>query len=108
MRLTRQYLEEQVKAVDYTYNGQFTICTITTVSGTKLVGTSGVLDPANYDKQIGEVVAHENAVNQLWQLEGYFFQKLGLGALPVDPSKVKITETVADNAVHVVLVACEK
>lgn len=101
MRLTRQYLEEQVKAVDYTYNGKFTICTITTVSGTKLVGTSGVLDPANYDKQIGEVVAHENAVNQLWQLEGYFFQKLGLGDKPVDPSKVFIGANSGEDAITV-------
>lgn len=87
MKLTREYLDKQVQAVDYTYNGLFTICTITTVSGTKLVGTSGVLDPDNYDKAIGEKVAYENAVNQLWQLEGYFFSKLGLAAEKMSPEQ---------------------
>ena len=78
MKLTPAYIAAQVLTCAFDYDGTFTTCTITTKHGTKHVGTSGCLDPANYNRETGEQIAHKNALDQLWALEGYFFSKLGL------------------------------
>lgn len=82
MRITPEYIESLVESVEYSYNDTLTIATVTTKSGTKLVGHSACLDPANYDKATGEQIARKNAVEQLWALEGYFIRKLGLHDVP--------------------------
>jgi hypothetical protein len=88
MRLTPDYLESIVISTDYDYNGTHTVATITTACGLKFTGTSDCLDPASYDKGIGEDIARKNALAQLWEPEGYFFAKLGLGAAQVKPESV--------------------
>lgn len=76
MKLTPDYIESQVVDTKYQVDGTFTICTITTKAGIKLVGTSGCLDPKNYVEEVGESIARRNAVEQIWALEGYFVAKL--------------------------------
>lgn len=97
MKLTLDYIKSQVVDACYDYNGTFTVCTIITESGTKLCGTSGCLDPENYDRAIGEKVAYDNAVSQLWALEGYFFSKLGLATCNIDAAKVRIAADYGHN-----------
>lgn len=82
MRLTPAYIQSQVESVEYTYSGTLTIATVLTKSGTKLVGHSACLDPANYNREIGEQIARKNAIEQLWALEGYVIAKLGLSDAP--------------------------
>jgi hypothetical protein len=82
MKLTPAYIESQVLNADYAYDGTHTTCTITTRHGSKHTGTSACLDPANYDRAIGEQIARKNAVEQLWALEGYVVSKLGLSLVP--------------------------
>lgn len=101
MQLTLEYLKSLVVKTEYAYSGLYTTCTITTKSGSKFTGESGVLDPAKYDKALGEKYALEDAIKQLWRPEGYFFQKLGLGDKPVDPSKVFIGANSGEDAVTV-------
>lgn len=48
-----------------------TICTLTLRNGFTVTGESACVSPENYDKEIGERVAFENAFNKIWQLEGY-------------------------------------
>lgn len=48
-----------------------TVCVLYTASGGTIVGQSACVDPANFDAALGKKLARENAVNQLWQLEGY-------------------------------------
>lgn len=96
MKLTPEYIASQVLTCEFDYNGTYTVCTITTRHGSKHVGTSGCLDPANYNREIGEQIAHKNALDQLWALEGYFFSKLGLGAAPgvlVNDSSIDVFKT---------------
>jgi hypothetical protein len=33
-------------------------------------------DPRNYDKSVGETFAREDAIKQIWQLEGYLLCEL--------------------------------
>lgn len=40
-------------------------------SGFTVTGRGAVIDPANFDLEIGRKVAREDAANKLWQLEGY-------------------------------------
>lgn len=75
MKLTPDYIESQVVDTKYQVDGTFTICTITTKAGVKLVGTSGCLDPKNYVQAVGETIARKNAVDKIWELEGYFAAK---------------------------------
>lgn len=102
MKLTPDYIASQVLTCAFEYDGTHTTCTITTKHGSKHVGTSACLDPANYDKEIGEQIAHKNALDKLWELEGYFISKLGLtqvtGQLAIeDHLSIYVTENEALN-----------
>jgi hypothetical protein len=50
-------------------------------SGFTIAGRGAVVDPINFDLEIGRKVARENAANQLWQLEGYRLQLLLAGEI---------------------------
>lgn len=52
-----------------------TICVLTLVNGTTVVGTSNVIDPANYDAELGQQTAYSNAQNKIWELEGYAMKR---------------------------------
>lgn len=44
------------------------------LSGFTVTGRAAVVDPANFDIEIGRKYAREDAINQLWRLEGYVLQ----------------------------------
>lgn len=48
-----------------------TIAAVRLPNGYTLIGHSACVDPALYNKEIGEKIALENAKQQLWALEGY-------------------------------------
>lgn len=48
-----------------------TVCHLHLKCGITLVGTSGCLNPDDFNPEIGENIAYDNAFKQLWQLEGY-------------------------------------
>ena len=48
-----------------------TICVLTLENGFTVTGESACVDPNNFDKDIGEKIAYENAREKIWQLEGY-------------------------------------
>ena len=52
-----------------------TICVIVTTSGFVVVGKSAPADPANFDEAYGRRLAREEAVKQLWPLEGYLLRE---------------------------------
>ena len=55
-------------------------------AGFTVTGRSAVIDPANFDIEIGRKVAKENAEHQLWQLEGYLKQLEIAGLISWTPS----------------------
>jgi hypothetical protein len=82
MKLTPDYIASQVLTCAFEYDGTHTTCRITTRHGSRHTGESACLDPANYNREIGEQIAHKNALDKLWDLEGYFINKLGLCHVP--------------------------
>lgn len=48
-----------------------TLCIITMQNGFTLVGKSAPASPENFDAEKGRTFAYEDAIKQLWPLEGY-------------------------------------
>lgn len=48
-----------------------TICKLHLISGFVVIGTSGCVHPDAFSQVLGEKAAYENALDQLWNLEGY-------------------------------------
>jgi hypothetical protein len=70
-RVTLDSMKERIARVDYLRHGLTTICFVTMVNGFKVIGHSTPASPSNFDASKGEANAYENAIRQLWQLEGY-------------------------------------
>jgi len=49
----------------------FTICLLVMKNGFIVVGKAAPVDPENYDAEIGRKFAYEDAIRQVWPLEGY-------------------------------------
>lgn len=52
-----------------------TVCVITMRNGFHIVGKSAPASPQNFDPLLGEKFAKEDAIRQLWQLEGYVLRE---------------------------------
>lgn len=48
-----------------------TVCMLTIENGFVVTGESFCVDPAHFEREIGEIVARKNAVEKIWTLEGY-------------------------------------
>jgi hypothetical protein len=72
--VTKEHLENLIAKKEFLSNGRITICMLTLHNGFEVVGISGVLDQENYQQNIGEQVAYDDAFKKLWSLEGYRFQ----------------------------------
>lgn len=58
----------------------FTVCALTLRNGYIVTGESACVDPKLFNAEIGQKIARENAVDKIWQLEGYLLkEKLTLG-----------------------------
>ena len=71
MKLTQKYIDNLPVNITYFYHNTLTICVIDLVNGATVVGQSNVIDPNNYNKDIGDTIAFEDAIDKIWQLEGY-------------------------------------
>lgn len=75
IRLTQEDIEATIVSEEYTKMGKkTTVCLLTLRNGFEITGTSGCVDPANFDEAIGRKFAKEQAVEKIWQLEGYRLQ----------------------------------
>lgn len=45
-------------------------------NGFEVIGTSGCVDPKNYNHEIGVGYARKRALDKVWELEGYKLQSL--------------------------------
>ena len=75
-KLTKEFLESEIKEVQYQrLSGTITHCTIVTKSGFTFTGESACVDPDNYNKELGEKYAHENAFEKMWMPYGFWLHK---------------------------------
>lgn len=75
-RLTPDLLKSKVhKSEFHKLTDTLTVAVLTTVNGFTVVGKSACADPTNYNQEIGEKVAYDDAFKQLWALEGYLLRE---------------------------------
>ncbi len=71
-RLNPAHIDAQVKGEDYhVFGGVMTVCVLTLKNGFMVVGESACASPENFNKELGEKIARDNARNKIWALEGY-------------------------------------
>ena len=74
-KVTPEYLKSLIINTEYVHQGVLTICTLTLKNGFNVVGTSACVDEANYNQEIGDKVAFEDAFDKIWVLEGYLLKQ---------------------------------
>lgn len=72
MKLSADYIEEQIRTVEFAVNGPVTTCTLEVFGGFKVLGTSGFYGRTPQPRCNEEAVARQDAVNQFRKLEQYY------------------------------------
>jgi hypothetical protein len=70
-RITAEFIAEQINNVDYLTHGISTIAVVVLKNGFKVFGHSTPADPKNFNAEIGQSYAYDNAFRQLWPLFGF-------------------------------------
>jgi hypothetical protein len=72
-RLNPAHIDGQIAAEAYhVFPGtSLTVCALTLKNGFQVVGKSAPASPENFDAELGKKIAHDDARNQIWALEGY-------------------------------------
>ena len=76
-KLTENLILSKIKDKKFTVleDGKTTICNLYLENGFIVWGESVCVDPAKFDKELGERIAEENAKDKIWLLEGYLLQE---------------------------------
>ena len=76
-KLTMGDILDTVVKADYWRLGETTttICQLTLKNGFSVIGQSACIDPSEFNGSIGEKVAWDNALEKVWELEGYLLQQ---------------------------------
>ena len=70
--VTLESMEAKITSKHFiVHEGTLTICILKMQNGFYVVGESAPASPENFNASLGEKFAYENAVRQLWKLEGY-------------------------------------
>lgn len=82
-RLTPDLIESKIVKEEYHLLTEvLTVCVLTLENGFTVTGESACASPANYNKEIGDRIARDNAKEKIWVLEGYLLkQKLFEGLI---------------------------
>lgn len=71
-RVTLESMEAKIVSENYTLvDGILTLCTLKMANGFYVTGESAPASPENFNAELGKKFARENAIRQLWKLEGY-------------------------------------
>jgi hypothetical protein len=74
-KITIKGIKDKIEKVEFFYSGLFTVCVITLKNDFKVVGSAGCASPDNYDAEIGNTFAFEDALKKIWPLEGYLLRE---------------------------------
>lgn len=70
--VTKASIEAIIAGAEYQrLTPTLTICMLTLANGFVVLGQSACVDPANYNQEIGERIAYDDAFDKIWPLEGY-------------------------------------
>lgn len=73
MKLTPEYIAARVVNAEYwrPTGTRMTVCVLTLVNGFAVAGTSSCIYDADFNEEIGRKLAYADAVQKIWELEGY-------------------------------------
>lgn len=77
-KVTNELIESQIESVEYEIlkGSTVTRCQIIMKCGFRFVGESACIDPSNFNKELGEKYAYEDAFNQIWKPYGFHLMML--------------------------------
>jgi len=77
-RLTPALIDKAILTAQYhVFDGTcLTVCCLTLQNGFNVTGESACASPDNFDEEIGQKIAFENARQKVWTLEGYLLKEL--------------------------------
>lgn len=70
-RVTVDSIKGRIASATYSRIGTMTLCVIAMRNGFKVIGKSAPADERNFNAEVGERYAYDDAFKQLWPLEGY-------------------------------------
>lgn len=71
-RVTLESMEAKITSKHFIlHEGLLTLCVLKMQNGFYVVGESAPASPENFNAELGKKFAYENAIRQLWKLEGY-------------------------------------
>lgn len=75
-RVTPERIQEVIVGEEFhKLTPVLTICVLTLANGFTVTGESACASPENYNEEIGNKIAKENAVAKIWPLEGYLLKQ---------------------------------
>ena len=76
-RLTPNHIDSVIVGETYTNlpDGRTVVCQLTLRNGYTVDGTSACVSKENFNQDIGNNIARENAREKIWQLEGYLLKE---------------------------------
>lgn len=76
-RLAPELIDQAIKDKSFHVFGDtcLTVCCLTLRNGFTVTGESACASPENFNKELGEKIAFENARNKIWMLEGYLLKQ---------------------------------
>lgn len=71
-RVTEDFIKSQIRHIVFQQAFKtVTLCHIELLNGFSVCGESACVNPANFNKEVGESMAHKNAFAKLWPLFGF-------------------------------------
>ncbi len=74
-RVTLEHVQSCIVSTEFKVFGLLTVCVLNLQNGFQVLGQSACASPENYNQDIGERLAKEDAVNKIWVLEGYLLKQ---------------------------------
>lgn len=69
--ITKEYLESLIENKKFVLDWTFTICIVSLKNWFKVIWTSALVKQEDFDKELGEQIAYEEAFEKLFELEAY-------------------------------------
>lgn len=83
-RVTKEQIESRIKDITYSrFDETVTLCNIKLDNGYSVRGESACVNLANYNEEIGNKLAFENAFGKLWPLFGFLLAESNLLATQI-------------------------
>lgn len=75
-RLTPEHIDSVItKEAYHRLTETLTVCVLTLKNGFTVTGESACASPENYNEEIGNKIAKDNARSKIWSLEGYLLRE---------------------------------